>query len=48
LKEKIKRIFHAVKDVSKEIENGILLESVKKGIIKDYNLEELDVARKIF
>jgi hypothetical protein len=38
LKEKLKRIFHAVKDVSKEIENGILLESVKKGIIQDYNL----------
>lgn len=33
LKEKIKRIFQAVKDVSKEIENGILMESVKKGII---------------
>lgn len=48
LKQKINRIFHAVKDVSKEIENGILIESVKKGVIKEYNLEELEAAKKIF
>ena len=48
IKQKILRIFKAVKDVSKEVENGILIECIKKGIIKEYNLEELEIAKKIF